>query len=302
MSVATVGVSTFGSSALVVYIMQKLKSASWFPLVDQGRVFLNRLVSVFGALCTTIAVSYVWNPSSRQLLLTIPTLSVMLLGLWHWFTHFAMQETIYQATVPGNGLSKAVAQTVLAELQKLGIAPAQPNAKAIPQAAAKTILPLVLLLVIPLCGCSVYKYANNTVNVIGQIISIAQADLPGLESSGVIATADAPAITNWLNGLATLDSQAKTCVATAGTSGTKAALTSCITTFAEGLLNPTELATLRVLSPKSQQKVELYATAITLGLNAYCDIEGCASITPPAISSTPASAQDIQAIRDRIGL
>jgi hypothetical protein len=96
--VQNVALTTFTSSAVVVYLMQRLKRAKWFPLVQEDRAKLNRLFSIGAAAIGAMSVEYVWNPSTRNLGIHIPTLWVAIVGLWHWLNHYAMQETIYQAT------------------------------------------------------------------------------------------------------------------------------------------------------------------------------------------------------------
>lgn len=105
--VSNVAMTQFTSSAVVVYVMQKLKSADWFPLIQDGRVWANRAISIGSAGLIAIGVNYTWNPQTRGLLLIIPPLSVMAVGLWHWLNQYAMNEMLYRATVArtpsGNG-------------------------------------------------------------------------------------------------------------------------------------------------------------------------------------------------------
>lgn len=97
--VSNVAMTQFTSSAVVVYLMQKLKSATWFPWIQEGRVILNRTISIVAAAAVSIGVSYTWNPTSRGLLLTIPTVSTAAIGFWHWLNQYAMNEMLYRATV-----------------------------------------------------------------------------------------------------------------------------------------------------------------------------------------------------------
>jgi hypothetical protein len=102
--VANVAVTEFTTSAVAVWLLQKLKSATWFPLVQQGKVWLNRVASIVLAGVGAVGVDYTWTPNPQgghMLTLAIPTLSVAALGGWHWLNHFVMQETIYQATSNG---------------------------------------------------------------------------------------------------------------------------------------------------------------------------------------------------------
>lgn len=151
-------------------------------------------------------------------------------------------------------------------------------------------------------GCNTYQAALTAVNTAGQVIAIAQDDLPALEASGVIPAADGPVVTAWLSAASTLQGQAKTCVTSAGTSGTKAALGNCLFVFANGLTSPAELANLRVLSKSSQQKVELWATGVTLAADGYCVIEGCTQAAPPVITQTAPTAEELHDLRVEAGI
>jgi hypothetical protein len=169
------------------------------------------------------------------------------------------------------------------------------------------IIVVVLLLGGSMVGCSVYKDANNTVNIIGQILKLGQADIPALEASGVIAAADGPAVEGWITTGLTLQGQASTCIAGAGANGTKAALTGCVLTFVQGFLNPAELAGLQIKDPKSQHQVLLWATALTLGIDGYCDIAGCAAPAPPTAVGTagttaPATTEELEQFKARLQL
>lgn len=98
-SVSNIFVTQFTSSALVVYAIQKLKNASWFPWLQHGSATVSRLFSMAAAAAVAIGINYTWNPQTRGLLITVPTISAGLIGLWHWLNQFALNETLYQATV-----------------------------------------------------------------------------------------------------------------------------------------------------------------------------------------------------------
>lgn len=105
--VSNVAMTQFTSSAVVVYLMQKLKNAKWFPLIQEGKTLLNRSISIGSAAVIAVGVNYTWNPQSRGLLITIPTLGVAAIGFWHWLNQYALNEMLYRATVnkaaPANG-------------------------------------------------------------------------------------------------------------------------------------------------------------------------------------------------------
>jgi hypothetical protein len=83
--------------------MQRLKSAKWFPLIQEGQVWINRVISMGSAAVIAVGVSYTWEPATRGLLITVPTLSIAAAGFWHWLNQYALNETVYRATVGKNG-------------------------------------------------------------------------------------------------------------------------------------------------------------------------------------------------------
>lgn len=98
-SSSSIVLTTITSSALFVLIIQWLKKASWFPLLQSGKKWASRAASLVLASAGSVGATYVWNPGTRQLILTLPTLWTVVVALWHIANHFATQEIIYQSTV-----------------------------------------------------------------------------------------------------------------------------------------------------------------------------------------------------------
>lgn len=164
------------------------------------------------------------------------------------------------------------------------------------------ILP-ILILSMCLSGCNAYGTASNTASVIGQIIALAQADLPALVTAGVISSSDQTTIQGFLTLGSTLQTQLTSCVNGAHLAGNKkSAFAACFTAFSSGLLSSTELAQLRILSPSAQAKVQLWVTAIVLAVNAVLALTGSTSVAQPAIASTPATSTDLRAFGNRLNL
>jgi hypothetical protein len=160
-----------------------------------------------------------------------------------------------------------------------------------------------LCLSISLSGCSVYNDASNSVQVIGNIISLAQTDLPSLVASGVIGAGEEVTVQQWLAGLSTLDTQTANCVQSAHVAGNaKAGFLACFNIFANGIVSPEELALLRILSPKAQQQVQLWATALSLAVNAIIQIAGGTAVAAPVVAQVPASPRDLALLRERLHL
>src|SRR5579871_1053987 len=102
----------------------------------------------------------------------------------------------------------------------------------------------VMALAIASAGCNAADAARRAQSVIAAVLQIAQAEEP------VLPPTDAAIVAPWVTLGVTLDGQLETCLATAITNGSKkSAFLACFNTFSQGLLGPTELAQLRVLSP-----------------------------------------------------
>lgn len=101
---ANIVVTQVSSAAVVVYALQRLKTARWFPwLQNEGQVWLKRGLSLAAAFGIHTGISYVWNAGTAPgvahvLLINIPPASEIMIGLWHWANQFIMQELIYQGT------------------------------------------------------------------------------------------------------------------------------------------------------------------------------------------------------------
>lgn len=101
---ASVLFSHFTSAALVVWIIQVLKNAKWFPwLQNEGQVWTKRIVSIFGALAAHTGINYAWHTGGTlpsgvqyQLILNIPPLSILAQFLWRWAGQYVLQHGWYQ--------------------------------------------------------------------------------------------------------------------------------------------------------------------------------------------------------------
>lgn len=100
-STASVLFSHFTSAALVVYLIQVLKTAPWFPwLHDASAIWLKRAISVSGAFLAHIGISYAWHTGTvagtHVLILTIPAWQDLVIGGWRLVGQFVTQEGWYQ--------------------------------------------------------------------------------------------------------------------------------------------------------------------------------------------------------------
>lgn len=98
--VANVAVTEFTTSAVAVFLLQKMKSAKWFPFLEAGKAWASRIASVILAGVGAIGINYVWttHQGTAGIFIAWPGWIAIGIALWHWINHYAMQETIYQAT------------------------------------------------------------------------------------------------------------------------------------------------------------------------------------------------------------
>lgn len=140
------------------------------------------------------------------------------------------------------------------------------------------VSPTILLLLS--AGCNPTTTAQDFANVITGILNIAKAEIPALPP------ADGAIVSQWTTLGTTLDGQLRSCVTAAtAAGGKKSAFLACFNTFTQGLLSTTELAQLRVISSASQSKVQLWVTAVSLGVNAALTAFGGAAQPAPQVSA-----------------
>jgi hypothetical protein len=144
-------------------------------------------------------------------------------------------------------------------------------------------------------GCNATTTAQDFANVITGILNIARAEIPALPP------ADGAIVAQWTTLGTTLEGQLQTCITSAtAAGGKKAAFLVCFNTFAAGIASPTELAQLRVLSAGSQSKVQLWVTAIVLGVNAALTSFGGTPAATPQVAAEPPSHQELATLAQRV--
>jgi len=154
----------------------------------------------------------------------------------------------------------------------------------------------LVILLLPAVGCNVATAAQDFADVITGILNIAKAEVPALPP------ADGAIVAQWTTLGTTLDGQLQSCITDATTAGgKKAAFLACFNTFAAGIASPAELAQLRVLSAGSLSKVQLWVTAIVLGVNAALTSFGGTAAATPQIAAEPTSHQDLVALARQVG-
>lgn len=144
----------------------------------------------------------------------------------------------------------------------------------------------VLLLIPMLAGCNGLSDAVKAENVITAVLTTAKAEV------AIVPAQDRAAYTNFINLGLTLDTQLATCINNvSGLMGKSSQFASCFTVFASGLTSPAELAQLRILSPGTQAKVQLYVTSIVAGINVALAFFNSSAVAPPVIAPAPTSSE-----------
>ena len=129
----------------------------------------------------------------------------------------------------------------------------------------KTILAAVAAVSLCFSGCNALATAQKAHDIIGAVLTVATNDIQPLESAGVLTQDEATIASSYVALGVNLNAQYGTCIAASGNN--KAKLVACVNAFGAGLQNPSELAQLRVLSPKAQAQVQLWASAAIIALN-----------------------------------
>ena len=152
---------------------------------------------------------------------------------------------------------------------------------------------LLLLISFGTAGCTGYQKAQTAYNVVEGIFAVAQADLPSLQAAGVFSPQEATVINAYVSLGQTLTGQYESCITNAQNTMLKTSgkFLSCLTIFSSGLVDPKELAALRVLNPKAQHNVQLWITAAQIGINSVIAALGGQQSAPVAIAPAPTSAE-----------
>lgn len=146
----------------------------------------------------------------------------------------------------------------------------------------KAVLALVMSLsLVSISGCDAYQGAMNTANVVGNIVKIAQADLPQLQTAGIISATELPIVTGYLGAVQTADGAAITCINAAGTSAKKSAVVTCLNAIVTAVTAPALLTQLRILNPALQNKIELWIVGVQLAVAAFTGL----TTAPPVLTA-----------------
>lgn len=89
----------FGTGALISFLLENLKRASWFPWLSYESSKVNSAAAFVLAFFSTIGLQYMWDDTTRVLSVTVPTLSGFLTLLWQFGVQWAIQKFVYRTGV-----------------------------------------------------------------------------------------------------------------------------------------------------------------------------------------------------------
>lgn len=84
-----------GAAAVCAYLVQLLQKWSKAPWITEHTAGINAAVRIVTSGFAALGVSWAWGDISNgghTLTFTIPAGTVILAGLWHWFTQYAVQH------------------------------------------------------------------------------------------------------------------------------------------------------------------------------------------------------------------
>jgi hypothetical protein len=92
--------SQLAAAAACTYIINALQRIKQLPWITAHTKTINVIVRAGLAGIAELGISHAWSPASEGggvLMITIPPLMVLVHGLWHWFTQYAMTHVIGSA-------------------------------------------------------------------------------------------------------------------------------------------------------------------------------------------------------------
>lgn len=130
-------------------------------------------------------------------------------------------------------------------------------------------LGLIMVACVLLAGCKdPYGASAKAGADIAQGISSALVTVTSLQQQGLITSAEALNVANYLEFANQGDEAFLTCAQMAHTTSKAGAFTACAQTFNSALNNPTELALIKVSNPQASANISVVVTGLTTGVSA----------------------------------
>jgi|SRR5579859_5712209 len=89
--------SQVGAAAACAYIINLLQMWSKTPWITAHTKYVNIAVRALLSGGAYVGISHVWSPSTTGggvLTITIPSLTVIVIGVWHWFCQYAFTHVV----------------------------------------------------------------------------------------------------------------------------------------------------------------------------------------------------------------
>lgn len=94
--------SSVASAGLLSYLIEWAKKSTLVPWLTPDQKTLLRYLNMVTAAAVALGLHWVYNAEARELVITIPTASVVLHGLWEWGKQWAFQQMAYDGIVARN--------------------------------------------------------------------------------------------------------------------------------------------------------------------------------------------------------
>ena len=109
------------ASAVIVWLYQKLKEASWFPaLSDSTSLFVQRALAVVLAFATALGISYSFDAEAGNFVVTGLTFSGAVAAGWAALQAFVTQQLVYHGVFKP---APPVASGAIIDQPKLAVKP-----------------------------------------------------------------------------------------------------------------------------------------------------------------------------------
>ena len=90
------------TGAVIVYLIEWLKAQGWCRWVTADTGTVNRAISAIGAAAVAFGISAQGDAQSGWTI-HIPSLAVLLLGVWEWVKQFTLQQLLFDGVVQKSG-------------------------------------------------------------------------------------------------------------------------------------------------------------------------------------------------------
>jgi len=95
--------SSVTAAAACSMLLDRIQKSKLIPWVNAHSTSINLTAKLVMSGLATIGIAHAWTPAvtgGGTLVLTIPSLPVIGIGLWHWFGQFAIQHGFGQIISP----------------------------------------------------------------------------------------------------------------------------------------------------------------------------------------------------------